>query len=79
MTKVVSHAALILIGGYIFVAFGNLVLQSLRDKQARDELLSSPHLRNPTRFHKLAFAALAALLLAFAVMLIARGVSDLGS
>lgn len=78
MTNIVSGVLLLPLGGYILVMFGNVVLQSFRDKRVRDDLLSSPHLRNPTRLHKLIFAAMAALLLAFSAMLIVRGVSDLG-
>jgi hypothetical protein len=70
---------LLLVGGFILLMFGNVVVQSFRDKRVRNDLLSDPHVRNPNRFHKLAFASLAALLLAFSGMLILRGLSDLGS
>ncbi|MCV9938712.1 hypothetical protein OIU35_20385 [Boseaceae bacterium BT-24-1] len=79
MTNLISGIALLVVGGYMFVMFGNVILQSIRDKRARDDLLSDPHVRNPTRSHRLAFGALAALLLTFSVMLIVRGLSRFGS
>lgn len=79
MGEIIAGLLVVLVGGYIFVMFGNVVLQSIRDNRVRDDLLSDPHVRNPTRLHRLAFAALAALLLAFSVMLIVRGLSHFGS
>lgn len=79
MTNIVSGLVALVFGGYILLMFGNVVLQSFRDKRVRDHLLSAPRLRNPTRLHKVIFAAMAALLLAFSIMMIARGVSDLGA
>ncbi len=77
MTNVASGALLLLVGGYIFVMYGNVVFQSFRDQRVRDDLLNSPHLIRPTPLHKIVFAALAALLLAFAGWLIVKGLSDL--
>lgn len=79
MGEIIAGLLVVIVGGYILVMFGNVVIQSFRDKRVRDDLLSDPHVRNPNRFHKRAFATLAALLLTFSVMLIVRGLFDLGS
>ncbi len=75
MGEIIAGLLVVIVGGYILLMFGNIVIQSFWDKRVRDDLLSDPHLRNPTLFHKLAFAGLAALLLVFAGWLVLRGLS----
>ncbi len=79
MTNIVSGLVALVLGGYILLMFGNVVLQSFRDKRVRDDLLSDSHVRNSTLFHKLAFAGLAALLLVFAAWLVLRALSVMTS
>lgn len=79
MGEIIAGLLVVLVGGYILVMFGNVVIQSFRDRRVRDDLLSDPRVRNPTLFHKLAFAGLAALLLLFAGWLVLRGVSVMAS
>lgn len=75
MGEIIAGLLVVIVGGYILVMFGNVVIQSLWNKRVRDDLLSDPHVKNPTIFHKLAFAVLAALLLWFAGWLVLRGLS----
>ncbi len=64
-------------GGFICIVFGKLLIRSLWDRETRATFLSSAHVRHPTRLHKVGFALLALLLVAFAVMLIWTGGSQL--
>jgi len=67
----------IAVGGFICIVFGQLLIRSLWDRETRATFLSSPHVWHPTRLHKVGFALLALLLVAFAVMLIWAGGSQL--
>lgn len=79
MGEIIAELLVVIVGGYSLLMFGNVVLQSFRDKSVRDDLLSDSYVRNPTLFHKLAFAGLAALLLVFAAWLVLRGLSVMTS
>jgi hypothetical protein len=79
MGGIIAGLLVVLVGGYILLMFGNVVIQSFWDKRVRDDLLSDPRVRAPTLFHKLAFAGLAALLLMFAGWLVLRGLSVMTS
>jgi hypothetical protein len=77
MTDVIEGIAKLAVGGFICVIFGRMVVESMWDRKARAELLSSPRVRNPTLLHKIAFAVLSVALLAFGGLLAWSGASEI--
>lgn len=73
MNDIIEGIIKLALGGFICVIFGQMVVQSLWNRDARAELLSSPHLRNPTLLQKVAFAILSLVLLAFGGWLLWSG------
>ncbi len=75
MADFISGIAKIGIGGFILLIFVPIVVRSFWHKKTRDDLLSSPHVRNPTVLHRVVFAILTLLLLCFAIWLVLSGMS----
>lgn len=77
MDDIIEGIIKLAIGGLICAVFGSLLVQSLYNKRARSEFLSSPHVRNPTLLHKIGFATLALALVTFGGMLVWSGMAKL--
>lgn len=78
MNNFISGIVELAIGGVVLLVFGRLAVRSLWDRRTRDELLSSPYIRNPTTLHKIGFAILLAIMMAVAASFVLSGLSNLG-
>jgi uncharacterized membrane protein YhaH (DUF805 family) len=78
MDEVLTGIARVAFGGFILLSFGLIAVRSLWNKAVRDELLSDPHLRNPSMFHRIMFALIGLTLLAAAAALTISGLARLG-
>lgn len=75
MDDIIEGIMKLAIGGLICAVFGPMLVQSLYDKRARSEFLSSPHVRTPALYHKVIFATLAVALVTFGGMLVWSGMA----